>query len=225
MEHVELIQHGRTDDSMAALADQLVLEFLILEITEPPAAHLARMAGTESVGVTTHGHSPHKQKNLEDFPISMIGTQRHRLLQLIRKVLERRNSLCWNIHAQTMQQLSMRTPAAHSVLRHEINSSIISGYCENCENNQQFTCNKNLVRIISLEQNLIDGITLRNSELLKAPSNVDSKSISGQGGLNVRTSQITDSKLFRKMCRRPGFAHLREDTHVLIEAKASSRAE
>ncbi|KAJ1351019.1 hypothetical protein KIN20_006952 [Parelaphostrongylus tenuis] len=43
MEHPEL-GHGRTSDSMAALADQLVLEFFTSELTEPPAAHLARMS-------------------------------------------------------------------------------------------------------------------------------------------------------------------------------------
>ncbi|KAK6743441.1 hypothetical protein RB195_010601 [Necator americanus] len=36
---------------------------------------------------------------------------------------------------------------------------------------------------------------------------------------------IKDSKLYRKMRHKPGFGHLREDTHVLIEAKAPNRAE
>ncbi|RCN41749.1 KH domain protein [Ancylostoma caninum] len=36
---------------------------------------------------------------------------------------------------------------------------------------------------------------------------------------------IKDNKLFRKMRHKPGFGHLREDTHVLIEAKATTRAE
>ncbi|CAJ0598898.1 unnamed protein product [Cylicocyclus nassatus] len=36
---------------------------------------------------------------------------------------------------------------------------------------------------------------------------------------------IKDSRLFRKMRHKPGFGHLREDTHVLVEAKAANRAE
>ncbi|KAK6018157.1 hypothetical protein OSTOST_16270, partial [Ostertagia ostertagi] len=32
---------------------------------------------------------------------------------------------------------------------------------------------------------------------------------------------IKDSKLFRKMRHKPGFGHLREDTHVLVEAKGT----
>lgn len=47
IERMELTRQGigRTADSAAALADQLVLEFLVMELTEPPAAQLAKTAG------------------------------------------------------------------------------------------------------------------------------------------------------------------------------------
>ncbi|KAJ1350684.1 hypothetical protein KIN20_006543 [Parelaphostrongylus tenuis] len=47
-ERVELIQHSTAGNRMAALADQLVLEFLVMELTEPPAAHLARKTEIEA---------------------------------------------------------------------------------------------------------------------------------------------------------------------------------
>ncbi|KAK6018923.1 hypothetical protein OSTOST_15460, partial [Ostertagia ostertagi] len=39
----------------------------------------------------------------------------------------------------------------------------------------------------------------------------------------VGRGSIKDSKLFRKMRYKPGFGNLREDTHVLVEAKGTSR--
>ncbi|KAJ1367146.1 hypothetical protein KIN20_028000 [Parelaphostrongylus tenuis] len=49
MECMELFRHVTADDSIAAHADRLVLEFVVMELTEPPAAQLTKMADDGSL--------------------------------------------------------------------------------------------------------------------------------------------------------------------------------
>ncbi|KAJ1350683.1 hypothetical protein KIN20_006542 [Parelaphostrongylus tenuis] len=80
---MELIQHGTESGSMAALADQLVLEYPVMELTKPPAAHLSRTTGrgveSKRVDCTTQRNLPHQHANFEEPPIFGAGTQQHHL--------------------------------------------------------------------------------------------------------------------------------------------------
>ncbi|VDM52065.1 unnamed protein product [Angiostrongylus costaricensis] len=308
-ESVELIRHGTAGDSSAALVDQLVLEFLCLELNEPPAAHLAKMAGdgaqlqfissmfdhnpileqlaasaVSQLGATMQRSLPNEHENRDESTIPVERTQQLRLLYLIREVLERRNILSQNITTQAKQHRSIQTPTTHTDLQQEMKSTSVSEHCEYYGSKKQSTYRTNLTQNVPVAHNPRGAITQHESEFARAPSKVGTTPVAGQQQQVVRTSKITeksteshvtmsvkiyipspppgvkcsyvgrligpngitirelqletschiavrgrgsikDSKLFRKMRYKPGFGHLKEDTHVLVEATASSRTE
>ncbi|KJH50758.1 KH domain protein [Dictyocaulus viviparus] len=334
-DRMELIRQGRVGDNAAALADQLVLEFLVMELTEPPAAQLAKMAGdgaqlqfissmfdrnpilerlaasavSQRFGTNIQRNSLHPYEDFDESTIPVECSQNLRLLYLVREVLQRRNTFCHNVHAQAKQLRQVPLTAPHKQLQQDLNSTNVMRHCENCGSNRQFIYHTNLTQNSSLGQNVRDLISQSENEhgMLKASSKMNTASIAGKEEQVVRTSKITekldendvtmsvkvyipsppprnwmkmtslcllkftflrhhqfsgvkcsyigrligpngitirelqletrchiavrgrgsikDSKLFRKMRHKPGFGHLREDTHVLVEAKASTRTE
>uniref|UniRef100_A0A0K0DDR1 KH domain-containing protein n=1 Tax=Angiostrongylus cantonensis TaxID=6313 RepID=A0A0K0DDR1_ANGCA len=309
-ESVELIRHGTTGDSSAALVDQLVLEFLCMELNEPPAAHLAKMAGdgaqlqfisnmfdhnpileqlaasaVSQLGAAMQRNLPNQHENRDESIIPVRRTQQLRLLYLIREVLERRNILSQNVTTQAKQHRSIETPTTHTVLQQEMKSTSVLEHCEHCGNKKQSTYQATLTQNVPTAQNPDGLIAQHESKPVKAPSNkVGTTPVARQQRQVVRTSKIMektteshvtmsvkiyipspppgvkcsyigrligpngitirelqletrchiavrgrgsikDNKLFRKMRYKPGFGHLKEDTHVLVEAKASSRTE
>uniref|UniRef100_A0A0K0D538 KH domain-containing protein n=1 Tax=Angiostrongylus cantonensis TaxID=6313 RepID=A0A0K0D538_ANGCA len=301
-ERVEPIRHGTAGDSSAALVDQLVLEFLCMELNEPPAAQLAKQAGDGAqlqfissmfdsnpileqlaasavfqIGATTRRSLSNQHENREESTIPVERTQQLRLLFLIREVLERRNILA-------KQYRSIQTSTTHTALQKEMKPTSISGQCEYCGYKKQIRYHTNVMQNMSNGQNPRGLVTQHESELTSVPSKVSTTPAAGQQRQIVRTSKITEkatescvtmsvkvyipspppgvkcsyigrligpngitirelqletrchiavrgrgsikgNKLFRKMRYKPGFGHLKEDTHVLVEAKASSRTE
>ncbi|KAJ1355447.1 hypothetical protein KIN20_012844 [Parelaphostrongylus tenuis] len=308
MEHVELPRHIRADYDFAAHADKLVLNFIVLELTEPPPAQLARLTGDEAylqfirktfdknpvleelaahvvpkqLGANIQQNLAHHHGNADDSTSYVAGIQDKRLLQLINKVLERRNISSQNSHAQTKLRRSMRTQSTDNVLQQQVKSANISDQRENCVSNRQFTHGISLTQTISIEQNS-NGLTIQHGkDPIKAPSNVDTIPVArqelqiplyseiieketfngvtmsmkiyipspppgtkcnyvgriiGPNGMTIRDLQletgcqisirgkgtVKDKKLLRKLHRRGRLEHLKEDTHVLIEAESPSR--
>ncbi|PIO74822.1 KH domain protein [Teladorsagia circumcincta] len=169
-ERVELTRQGigRATESAAALADQLVLEFLVMELTEPPAAQLAKTAGD--------------------------GAQ----LQFISSMFDR-NPILERLAADSSKLRPLWPLHKCLVKKH-----------------QQYELRKSRGVKCSYIGRLIgpNGITIRELQL-ETRCHI---AVRGRGS-------IKDSKLFRKMRHKPGFGHLREDTHVLVEAKGTSRVE
>ncbi|KAK5971846.1 KH domain-containing protein [Trichostrongylus colubriformis] len=311
-ERVELTRQGigrATADSAAALADQLVLEFLVMELTEPPAAQLAKTAGDgaqlqfisgmfdrnpilerlaasvviQLLGPAMQRNSLHQHEEFDESAIPVENSQHLRLLYQIREVLQRRNSLHQNVYTGTQMETSPRSvlssvPQPATILQPDYNSSTNAcpRHCENCGSNQQLSYLTQLMQNMRIGQNLNNLVSQHETEsgLFKAsPPTAATTQMPSQEAPTVRTSKITapvkdkkyfrgvkcsyigrligpngitirelqletrchiavrgrgsikDSKLFRKMRHKPGFGHLREDTHVLVEAKGTSRVE
>ncbi|VDM55915.1 unnamed protein product [Angiostrongylus costaricensis] len=215
---VEPIRHDTTDDYYAAFVDQLVLEFLCMELNEPPAAQLAKKAGdgaqlqfissmfdrnpileqlatsavSQRLGATTQRNLSSQHENREESTIPVGRTQQLRLLLLIREVLERRNILRQNVTTQSKQDGSMRTPTTPpSVLQQEMKSTSVSGHCEHCGSEKQPTYPTNLTQNVPIAQNPRGLITHHESELIRAPSKVSTTPVTEQQRQVVRTSKIT----------------------------------
>uniref|UniRef100_W6NJE9 C. briggsae CBR-GLD-1 protein n=1 Tax=Haemonchus contortus TaxID=6289 RepID=W6NJE9_HAECO len=295
-ERAELTRQGigRATESAATLADQLVLEFLVMELTEPPAAQLAKTAGdgaqlqfissmfdrnpilerlaasvvVQLLGMAVQRNTLHQHEEFDESAIPVENSQHLRLLYQIREVLQRRNTL----HQNPDYHSSTNAPCPR--------------HCETCGSNQQFSYLTQLMQNMRIGQNLNNLVSQHETEsgLFKASPTTTVAQVPTHEAPTVRTSKITekmdgnditmsvkvyipsppagvkcsyigrligpngitirelqletrchiavrgrgsikDSKLYRKMRHKPGFGHLREDTHVLVEAKGSSRVE
>ncbi|WKY02585.1 hypothetical protein Q1695_016114 [Nippostrongylus brasiliensis] len=321
-ERVEMARQvvGRPADSAASLADQLVLEFLVMELTEPPAAHLAKTAGdgaqlqyissmfdrnpvlehlaasvvTQLLGPAVQRNTLHQHEEFDESAIPVENAQHLRLLYQIREVLQRRNTL-HSVHTSPVESSRIVLPPTSipTTANNNNNNSLqpdhfhstnaCARHCENCGSNQQLSYLTQLMQNMRVGQNLNNLVCQHESDsgLFKTAHNtaVETPKIANQDTPSVRTSKITekmegdditmsvkvyipspppyigrligpngitirelqletrchiavrgrgsikDSKLFRKMRHKPGFGHLREDTHVLVEAKGTCRAE
>ncbi|KAJ1358239.1 hypothetical protein KIN20_016618, partial [Parelaphostrongylus tenuis] len=79
---------------------------------------------------TMQRNSPHRHENFDEST---------RLLHLVNEVLEGRNCSSQNIGGQTKQCRSMRAQSTHNVLQQLMKPTNISGHCENCVSDRQFT--------------------------------------------------------------------------------------
>ncbi|KAK6037326.1 hypothetical protein COOONC_25169 [Cooperia oncophora] len=286
-ERVELTRQGigRATESAAALADQLVLEFLVMELTEPPAAQLAKTAGdgaqlqfissmfdrnpilerlaasvvVQLLGPAMQRNSLHQHEEFDESAIPVENSQHLRLLYQIREVLQRRNTLHQNVQVETSSRTVLSPPPPpppypnlpslyvapdyHSQLSLAAKTCVRNALCyEKMEGNDITMSVKVYIPSpppgvkCSYIGRLIgpNGITIRELQLetrchirrtwqrehkgKATPMKASSAPPYSQG-------PFQDSKLFRKMRHKPGFGHLREDTHVLVEAKGTSRAE
>ncbi|XGW14187.1 hypothetical protein V3C99_000477 [Haemonchus contortus] len=322
-ERAELTRQGigRATESAATLADQLVLEFLVMELTEPPAAQLAKTAGdgaqlqfissmfdrnpilerlaasvvVQLLGMAVQRNTLHQHEEFDESAIPVENSQHLRLLYQIREVLQRRNTLHQNVHTAQVEASSRSllpsspVPPISTLLQPDYHSSTNAPcprHCETCGSNQQFSYLTQLMQNMRIGQNLNnlvsqhetesglfktsptttvaqvpahDTPTVRTSKITEKmdgnditmsvkvyipspPAGVKCSYIGrliGPNGITIRELQletrchiavrgrgsIKDSKLYRKMRHKPGFGHLREDTHVLVEAKGSSRVE
>ncbi|VDO22049.1 unnamed protein product [Haemonchus placei] len=133
-ERAELTRQGigRATESAATLADQLVLEFLVMELTEPPAAQLAKTAGDgaqlqfissmfdrnpilerlaasvviQLLGMAVQRNTLHQHEEFDESAIPVENSQHLRLLYQIREVLQRRNTLHQNVHTAQVEASS-----------------------------------------------------------------------------------------------------------------------
>nr|CDJ81116.1 Protein GLD-1 [Haemonchus contortus] len=322
-ERAELTRQGigRATESAATLADQLVLEFLVMELTEPPAAQLAKTAGdgaqlqfissmfdrnpilerlaasvvVQLLGMAVQRNTLHQHEEFDESAIPVENSQHLRLLYQIREVLQRRNTLHQNVHTAQVEASSRSllpsspVPPISTLLQPDYHSSTNAPcprHCETCGSNQQFSYLTQLMQNMRIGQNLNNLVsqhetesglfktsptttvaqvptheapTVRTSKITEKmdgnditmsvkvyipspPAGVKCSYIGrliGPNGITIRELQletrchiavrgrgsIKDSKLYRKMRHKPGFGHLREDTHVLVEAKGSSRVE
>ncbi|KAK5981304.1 hypothetical protein GCK32_005540 [Trichostrongylus colubriformis] len=177
-------------------------------------------------------NSLHQHEEFDESAIPVENSQHLRLLYQIREVLQRRNSLHQNVYTGTQMETSPRSvlssvPQPATILQPDYNSSTNAcpRHCENCGSNQQLSYLTQLMQNMRIGQNLNNLVSQHETEsgLFKAsPPTAATTQMPSQEAPTVRTSKIT---LFRKMRHKPGFGHLREDTHVLVEAKGTSRVE
>ncbi|VDP31894.1 unnamed protein product [Heligmosomoides polygyrus] len=189
IERMELTRQGigRTADSAAALADQLVLEFLVMELTEPPAAQLAKTAGdgaqlqyissmfdrnpvlerlaasvvSQLLGPAVQRNSLHQHEEFDESAIPVENTQHLRLLYQIREVLQRRNTQLPGVHSPVHSPADSPRPLLPSTNSplHAENFNTTNACPRHCEN---CGSNQQFSYLTQLMQNMRVGQNLNN---------------------------------------------------------------
>ncbi|EPB71417.1 KH domain protein [Ancylostoma ceylanicum] len=191
---------SKAAENAAALADQLVLEFLVMELTEPQAAQLAKTAGdgaqlqfistmfdrnpilerlaasavAQILGPAVQRNTLHQHEEFDESAITVENAQHLRLLYQIREVLQRRNTLHHTVHAMVdvpRAPLATTPPTSTQAQQQDPLCSTNAAACSRqCEN-----CGNNQQKLIYLAQ-LMQNIRIGQSNLNNLVSQPESES-------------------------------------------------
>ncbi|KAJ1371525.1 hypothetical protein KIN20_033490 [Parelaphostrongylus tenuis] len=249
-EHTEVLQHITTSDNSAGHADRLLQEFVMLELTESPAAKLAKTTSdgawtefirktfddnpifeqltkcvvAERLGATMQRNTINQHEDFYEFTIPAEEDEEDRILHLVNEVLESRIIPSEIVCAQMKQRQSMRAESAHNVLQQEVKPKI-AGLGENCENKTD------------------TGVAMSVKVYIPAPPPEVKCSyigrIIGPMGMTIRRLELetkcriyirgTEKDKHRKPLSEtscgPELDYHKEDTHVLIEAESPTHTD